>query len=160
MRSEIRKFDDSIAILEPTTLERTLDAKVAQPRFNMLTLGGFASLALALTAVGLYGLLSYSVARRTREIGVRLALGARPGQVSGLIVAEGLKLIGFGGALGLVVALGASQLMAALLFGVPPRDAASFLAGTAVLLAVGAAAALLPARRASKVSPGSALRAE
>jgi|CXWL01.1.fsa_nt_gi predicted permease len=160
VRSEVRRFDDSIALLEPTTLARTLDSKVAQPRFNMLTLAGFASLAVALTAVGLYGLLSYSVARRTREIGVRLTLGARPEQVRSLIVGEGLRLVALGGAIGLVVALAASQLMAALLFGIPPRDAVSFAAGTLTLLIVGAAAAYIPARRASKVAPGPALRGD
>ncbi len=160
VRNEVRRFDGSIALLEPTTLARTLDSKVAQPRFNMLALAGFAGLAVALTAVGLYGLLSYSVARRTREIGVRLALGARPGQVRGLIVGEGLKLVAIGAAFGLVVALGVSQLMAALLFGVPPRDGISFVAGTVTLLVVGATAACIPARRASKVTPGSALRTD
>lgn len=160
VRSEVRRFDDSIALLEPTTLARTLDSKVAQPRFNMLALAGFASLALTLTAVGLYGLLSYSVARRTREIGVRLALGARPEQVRSLIVGEGLRLVALGGAIGLVIAMAASQLMAALLFGVPPGDAVSFVAGTVTLLIVGVTAAYIPAKRASKVAPGSALRAD
>ena len=160
VRNEVRRFDDRVALIEPTTLSRTLDSKVAQPRFNMLTLAGFASLALALTAVGLYGLLSYSVARRTREIGVRLALGARPEQVRSLIVGEGLRLVGLGGLIGLVTAAAASQLMAALLFGVAPRDAVSFAAGAATLFLVGAGAAWIPARRASKVGPGSALRTD
>lgn len=160
VRSEVRRFDDSIALLEPTTLVRRLEAKVAQPRFNMLTLAGFALLALVLTAAGLYGLLSYSVARRTLEIGVRLAVGARPEQVRDLIVGEGLRLVAIGGAIGLVMALVAGRLMAALLFGVSPADAASLLAGTTALLAVGAAAAIIPARRASNVAPGRALRAD
>ena len=160
VRNEVRRFDDRVALIEPTTLARTLDSKVAQPRFNMLALAGFASLALALTGVGLYGLLSYSVARRTREIGVRLALGARPEQVRRLIVGEGLRLVGLGGLMGLVTAAAASQLMAALLFGVAPRDAVSFAAGAATLFLVGAGAAWIPARRASKIGPGSALRTD
>ena len=161
VRSEVRRFDDSIALLEPTTLVRTLDSKVAQPRFNMLTLAGFASLALALTAVGLYGLLSYSVARRTREIGIRLALGARPEQVRGLIVGEGLKLVALGGVdRPRSAAAAAGQLMAALLFGVAPRDGVSFSAGAVILLVVGVGAAYVPARRAAKVAPSSALRAD
>ena len=160
VRGEVRRFDDQIALLEPTTLVRTLDSKVAQPRFNMLALAGFASLALALTTVGLYGLLSYSVARRTREIGVRLALGARPDQVRGLIVGEGLRLVALGGAIGLIAALGAGQLIASLLYGVAPRDAASFATGAMTLLVVGAVAAWIPARRAAKVGPGVALRAD
>ena len=160
VRREVGRFDDSIALLEPTTLLRTLAAKVAQPRFNTLTLVGFASLALALTAVGLYGLLSYSVARRTREMGVRLALGARPEQVRGLIVGEGLRLVALGGAIGMVAALAASRLIAALLFGVTPGDAVSFATGALALLLVGAGASCIPARRAARVDPGSALRAD
>jgi putative ABC transport system permease protein len=158
VRGEVRRFDDSIALLEPTTLVRTLDSKVAQPRFNMLTLMGFASLALALTAVGLYGLLSYSVARRTREIGVRLAVGARPDQVRRLIIREGISLVAAGGIIGLAASVAASRMMAALIFGVSPRDVVSFAAGGITLLVVGLGAAYLPARRAAKVTPESALR--
>ncbi|MEO8360240.1 MAG: ABC transporter permease [Vicinamibacteria bacterium] len=158
VRAEIRRFDDSIALSDPTTLAQTLEAKVAQPRFNMFALSGFAFLALALTAVGLYGLLSYSVARREREIGVRLALGARPDEVRWLVVSEGLRLVSAGGLFGVIGAFVAGQAMKSLLYGIAPNDGLSFAAGASALLLAGTVAAVIPAHRAARVAPASALR--
>lgn len=160
VREEVARFDAELAVGNPTTLVRALAAGVAQPRFNMLVLGGFAGLALGLSGVGLYGLLSYSVARRTREMGIRLALGAWPRQLEALVVREGLTLVAAGGALGLCGALVAGRLMSALLYGVGPADGVSFGAALAVLCLAGLLASYVPARRAAGVAPSSALRAE
>ena len=160
VRGEIARFDNSLAVANPTTLAHAIAADTAQPRFNTLVLLGFAALALSLAAVGVYGLLAYSVARRTREIGVRLAIGARPEQITRLVVGEGVALIATGCALGLVGALFAGRLLSALLFGVGPGDGLSFFAGTFTLLIVGLAATYVPARAAARVAPATALRSE
>lgn len=160
IRAEVARFDDSLAITNITTLPLSIAASVAQPRFNMLVLTGFAILALALAAVGLYGLIAYSVARRQREIGVRLALGARPEQVTRLIVGEGLALVSAGGALGLLGAMAGSRLLGSLLFGIESTDLVSFAAGALSLLVAGLVATYFPAKHASKVAPASALRSE
>jgi predicted permease len=159
-REEVARFDPDLAIGNPTTLSSALAAGVAQPRFNMIVLGGFGCLALGLAGIGLYGLLSYSVARRTREMGIRLALGAWPRRLEALVVREGLVLIAAGGALGLCGAFAAGRLMSALLYGVGPSDLPSFGAGLGVLSLAGLLASYLPARRAAAVAPASALRAE
>ena len=160
LRAELRRFDDAIALSDPTTLIRTIETKVAQPRFNTMALIGFAALALALTSVGLYGLLSYSVARRTREIGVRLALGATREQVRALVLGEGMRLVGTGAVIGVVAAAFAGRMMSALLFGVAPEDTLSFSVGLIALLLAGGVAAFVPARRAAAVTPASALRTD
>lgn len=159
-RAELHRFDAEIALLEPRALTESLDAKVAQPRFNMIALLSFAGMALVLTAVGLYGLLSYSVARRVREIGVRLALGARPDEIRRLIMGEGLRLVGAGLVVGLVGAFAGNRALSALLFEVSPDDAVSVAAGLATLVVAGTLAALIPARRAQQVTPASALRTD
>jgi predicted permease len=160
VRAEVARFDDSLAMANVTTLPLAISANVAQPRFNMLVLVGFAVLALSLAAVGLYGLVAYSVSRRTREIGVRLALGARPEQVTRLVVGEGLALVALGGCLGLIGSLLGGRLIASLLFGVEPGDMTSFALGAFTLFIASLIAAYVPARRAARVAPASALRTE
>ncbi len=128
--------------------------------FTMLTLGIAAALALILGAVGLYGVLSYVVAERTREIGVRLALGAQAEQVRRMVVAEGARVVGAGVMIGIVVALASTRALASLLFGVPAVDPSTFVGMSAGMVAVGLLASYLPARRASNVDPIESLRGE
>ncbi len=129
-------------------------------RFNMIVLIAFAGVALLLAAVGLFGVLAYSVSLRTREIGVRIALGADPQRVARLVVRQGLALALTGAALGLAGALALTHLMESLVFGVKPTDPYTFALVAALLVAVAAAASYLPARRAARVDPMAALRAE
>jgi putative ABC transport system permease protein len=120
----------------------------------------FASVALALAAIGLFGVMAYLVSQRTREIGVRLALGAKRGEVFRLIIGRGVALAGIGAALGVGLALWLSRLMESLLFGVSALDPITFAAVPAAMIAIAAAACYVPARRAMRVDPVTALRAE
>jgi putative ABC transport system permease protein len=133
---------------------------VAQPRFNMILLSSFGVLALVLAVVGLYGVMSYLVAQRTREIGVRMALGARPGDVLKLIVGHGLALAAAGVAVGLAAAFAATRVMSSLLFGVSATDPLTFIVTALLLTGVALAASFIPARRAMRVDPMIALRYE
>ena len=135
-------------------------AALAQRRFNMLLTAVFAGTALALAMIGLYGLLSYQVAQRTREIGVRLALGARRADVLAMIVRRGLLLTVAGLAIGAAGALGLSRFLKTLLFGVTPTSPWVYAAVGGVLLAVAILASLIPARRAMRADPVMALRSE
>ena len=130
----------------------------AQPRFQALLLTFFAAIALLLSAVGLYGLLSYLVAQRTLEIGVRIALGAQRGSVLGMFLRKGLTLTVIGLALGVAVSIGITRLMSGLLFGVRPTDPLTFVAVSMVLLLVSLLASSLPAYRASTLDPIKTLR--
>jgi putative ABC transport system permease protein len=141
-------------------LETTVSESVAGPRFQAALLSSFAGLALLLAALGLYGLVSYGAALRRREIGIRIALGARPRQILGLVTAEGLKLVVVGLAIGCAAALGATRLLSSLLFEVRPTDPATYLTIAGVLLAVGIVAGAIPARRAARTDPLEALRSE
>jgi putative ABC transport system permease protein len=134
--------------------------RLGGPRFAARVFSAFALVALLLAALGLYGLLAYVVGRRTREIGVRVALGALPRDVRRLVLKEGLALTAGGILLGLAGSFGASRLLSSLLFGVGPVDPLTFGAGPLLLAAVAVAACLLPARRATRVDPAVALRSE
>jgi ABC-type antimicrobial peptide transport system permease subunit len=131
-----------------------------QRSFTMLTLGIAASLALILGAVGLYGVLSYIVAERTREIGVRMALGAEAGQVRRMVVAQGAKVVGIGAAIGIAAALASTRALRSMLFGVDAMDVSTFVAMSASMIVVGLLASYVPARRASSVDPIESLRGE
>jgi len=133
---------------------------VATRRFLVWLLTGFAVAALALAVVGLYGVLSYSVAQRTPELGVRVALGARPGDVSRLVVRDGLRLAGGGIAIGALAAAGAGAAIARLLFDTGPFDPVTYVVGAAVLAGASLLACWIPARRAARLDPLTALRAE
>jgi putative ABC transport system permease protein len=135
-------------------------ASVARPRFNSLLLGLLAALASLLAGLGIYGVISYTVSERTREIGIRVALGARGRDVLSLVVGQGMRLVVLGAVIGFGAAFALTQLMRGLLFGVSAADPLTF-AGVALLLAgVALAACLVPARRAARVDPAVALRYE
>jgi putative ABC transport system permease protein len=133
---------------------------VAVPRFNMLLLSAFAALALVLSAIGIYGVIAYSVAQRTREIGVRMAIGAARLDVLRLVLKEAAMLAAVGVALGLAAAALLSQLMTRLLFGISARDPLTFALGGGILVVVALSASCIPALRATRVDAVAALRAE
>jgi ABC-type antimicrobial peptide transport system permease subunit len=141
-------------------LERDVNSHLAHERLIALLSGFFGVLALGLASVGLYGVMAYGVTQRTREVGIRMALGARRGDVVRMIVRESLVPVLIGMATGLAAALALTRLIAGLLFGVAPRDPASILVAVTAMLAVSLLAAAIPARRASRVEPGMALRHE
>jgi putative ABC transport system permease protein len=133
---------------------------MTQPRFAMLLLASFAGLALLLAAVGMYGVISYSVTQRTQEIGVRIALGAERGNVLSMVLAQGARLAALGIASGLAAALATTRLMTSFLFGVRATDPLTFAAVSVLLVAVALLACYIPARRATRVDPIIALRYE
>jgi putative ABC transport system permease protein len=159
-RAKVRELDGDLPISNVNTMEQLVAQSVAQRRFGMFLLASFAGLALLLAAVGIYGVISYSVAQRTQEIGVRMALGARTSDVLKLIMKNGLVLACVGLAIGLTGAFLLTRLMARLLFEVRPTDALTFAIVSVGLLLVAFLACYLPARRATKVDPLVALRYE
>lgn len=160
VRAEVHKLDPEMPVEPGRPLREIVSESVAEPRFRTTLLGAFAITALALAAIGVYGLISYSVAQRTREIGIRVALGARPGQVVSAIVREGMTLAIIGVAIGLAGALAATRVVEAFLFGIEATDPLTFAAVAALLLAVAFVASYVPSRRALRVDPLVALRSE
>ncbi len=160
VRRELRTVDAEVAASSSRTMDQMLSGAVAPRRFNLELLAVFAAAALVLAASGLYAVISYSVERRTREIGIRMALGASRAQVLWLVVGGGLRLVLTGIALGLGGAMAVTRAMASLLYGVSATDPWTFLAVPVVLLAVAMTACYLPARRATRVDPVTALRSE
>jgi putative ABC transport system permease protein len=160
VRNEVKALDSTLAIYSVRTLDQYLAASVAQPRFNTLLLGIFAAVALILTSVGLYGVMSYTVTQRTRELGIRMALGAKPGDVLKLILKQGMGLTITGVVLGLAGAFALTRVAESLLFGVSATDPLTFLVVSTFLLGVALVACLVPARRATKTDPMVALRYE
>jgi len=158
VRDEVRRLDPSITLGTARTLDRVLAASVDPPRLVMLLMTAFAALALLLAAVGIYGILSYTVQHRRREFGVRLALGARPADVLRPVVGEALGLAAAGAALGVAAALAGGRFLASLLYGVTPADPLTMLVVVSVVLAVAVASSLLPGRRAARTDPGRTLR--
>ena len=139
-------------------MEEIVSDSVARQRFSMLLLGVFAGLALVLAAVGIYGVMSYSVAQQTREIGIRMALGAQRSDVLKMTVGQGLRLVLTGVAIGLAAAFVLTRVMATLLFGVSPTDPLTFVSISIVLIGVAVLASYIPALRATRVDPMFALR--
>ena len=160
VRREIAAVDPSVALAEVRTLDDVLSASVAQPRFAMVLLGAFATIALVLAVVGIYGVLAYAVSRRTQEIGIRMALGAEGGRVVGLVVRQGMLMALAGVSVGTVGALALSRLMSGLLYGVGAQDPATFFSVPVLFSVVALLACFLPAVRAARVRPASALRYE
>jgi len=159
-RHIVRGIDPMQPIADVRTLDDVLDENSSGQRFSAVLLGGFSISALLLAAVGIYGVLAYSVAQRTREIGVRVALGAEPGRIVSLIVGTGAKLVMGGAAVGIGGALALTGLLKSLLYGIGPRDPWTFTLAPLILLSVALAAAYIPARRAARLDPMDALRAE
>jgi predicted permease len=162
VRAEIANLDPAVLVSSGVTVKKIISdsPSVFMRRFPALLIGAFAVLAMFLSAVGIYGVLSYLVTQRTREIGVRMALGAQRGNILRLLLGEGLRLAVLGIAVGLVVAVGAMRLLAGLLFGVLPTDPTVLLAVTGLITIVTLAACSVPARRATRVDPMVALRYE
>jgi putative ABC transport system permease protein len=157
---EVASIDPELPVFSVKSLDEYMAGAVAAPRFNTTLLTIFASVALVLTIVGLYGVMSYAVVQRTNEIGIRMALGAQRRDVLRLVVGQGLKLIVIGLALGYVGAFVLTRLMAGLLYGVGTRDSLTMVLVAAVLTAVALLACYLPARRATRINPLDALRYE
>jgi putative ABC transport system permease protein len=160
VKKQIWSVDNQIPVSDIRPMTELMALSIARERFNMLLLTIFAALALALAAVGIYGLVSYAVSQRTHEIGVRVAVGAQRRDVLRLILRDGAKLALFGTAIGIVAAFGLTRLMASLLFEVKPTDPATFLTVAGLLCLVALLACYIPARRAMKVDPMVALRYE
>jgi len=158
VRNEVRALDKDQAVFSIATLEQLLGASIALRRFSMLLLLSFAAVALALAAVGIYGVISYSVTQRTRELGIRLALGAQSSDVLRLVVGQGLRPVLSGVVIGLVAAFGLTRLLSTLLFEVSATDPLMFALIALLLTAVALLACWIPARRATKVDPMIALR--
>jgi putative ABC transport system permease protein len=160
VRQQVWAINANMPVVDVMTMERRVAESVAARRFQMMLFGAFAALALALAAVGVYGVISHSVSRRTHEIGVRMALGARPRNVLLMVIRQGLSLALVGVAIGLAAALALTRVMAGLLFNVEAADPAIFVSITLLLVFVALLASYLPARRATKVDPMIALRTE
>jgi predicted permease len=160
VREVIRGMDHDVPVYNMKTMDQYLGTAVAEPRFSMLLLSIFAGLALVLTTIGLYGVIAYAVAQRTHEIGIRIALGAGPGDVLGEVLGSGARIALLGVACGTAGALVATRLLRGLLFGISASDPATFAAVALLLFGVAMLACYIPARRATRVDPVIALRQE
>jgi putative ABC transport system permease protein len=160
VRKVIHELDSELPVSQIRAMETVVRLTFSRQQFSAVLLGGFSVASLLLAAIGIYGLLAYSVTQRTREIGVRVALGAEPASIIRMVVASGARMVITGAAAGLAAALALSGLLKSLLFGIGPRDPLTFIAAPAIFVAVALVAAYVPARRAARVSPMEALRAE
>jgi ABC-type antimicrobial peptide transport system permease subunit len=160
LREKVRAIDPASPLFDVGALQEAVDSSFDNRRAVMLLLAAFAGLAVFLSALGIYGVLAYDVSQRTREIGVRSAIGASQGQIAGLILRQGLWKGGVGVALGLLGAALLSRSMTTLLFNVRPTDPAVYAAVSFVLIAIALLASYLPARRAARIDPLIALREE
>jgi len=160
LRKQIADIDPTQPVYDVKTLDHALAESISPRRFNLFLLAAFAGTALVLAGVGIYGVIAYLVAERTREIGVRMALGARRGQVVGMVLGQAAPLAAIGIGAGLVASWGLTRLMSSLLYGVSPNDPAVFAAVAAALGTTAMAACLGPAIKAAHVDPITALRYE
>jgi predicted permease len=158
IRAAVHDMDKSVPVYQVSTMENYVSKAAAQPRFQTFLLSGFAGIALLLAVVGLYGLLSYMVAQRTLEIGVRMALGAQRSDVLGMIVRRGLTLAGIGVVAGLAIAAVVTRLLSGMLYGIRATDPLTFAATAGLFLLVSAAASSVPAYRAARMNPMNTLR--
>jgi putative ABC transport system permease protein len=160
VREKIHEIDPDLALANVKSMDEWLSTSAAQPRLNAVLLGVFAALALVIAAIGIYGVLAYSVNQRRREIGLRIALGAQPDRVLRLVVGEGMRVGVFGIVLGLLGGLGLGRVVSSLVYGVQVYDPSTF-AGVAIVLGlVALTACVIPARRAARVDPIVALRTD
>jgi ABC-type antimicrobial peptide transport system permease subunit len=153
-------MDPAQPIADIRTMDQIVGQTFARQSFAALLLAGFSIAALVLAAVGIYGVLAYAVSERTREVGIRVAVGAGPARILALILGSGARMIAFGTAAGILGALALSYLLKTLLFGVSARDPLTFVAVPLILMSVALMAAWIPARRASKIDPMQALRTQ
>jgi putative ABC transport system permease protein len=160
LRNAIARVDPALPIYDVRTLDDRVATALSRPRITAIALGGFAMAALLLAAIGVYGVMAYSVASRRREIGIRLALGADPSRVVRLVLGDGVRLVVAGAAIGVAAAAGAARLVRTLLFGVTPFDPSILAAVVMLMILVAFVSALIPARRASAVDPMTILRRE
>jgi putative ABC transport system permease protein len=160
VRRELRRADPEMPLFDVKSMTERLSSSLANRRAAMALCLMFGALALLLAAIGVYGVLAYSVSQRTREIGVRVALGAGAGDVIGMVVGQGLRMAAAGMAIGCVGAFALTRLMSAMLFEVRPSDPAVFLIVTVVLAVVAGIASLVPSARAARIPPAVALRYE
>lgn len=160
IRHEVHEVDRDLPVADVVSMSDLIDTSVAQSRFRTWLFGSFAVMALVLAAAGIFGVISYSVSRRTHEIGIRVALGASPASVMRLILTESARLVLIGLAVGVPVALGLSRFLSNLLFHIHAADPTTFTAVAFLLCAVATLAAYVPARRAARVDPMVALRHE
>jgi predicted permease len=160
VKRTMMNVDRGLFLREPLDGETYLRESLAPARFAMALLATFALIALALSAIGLYGVIAYNVSQRTREIGIRIALGATPRGIGRLVVSDGLRLVGLGIALGILASIASARSLRALLYGVSATDTATFAAITLLVMLIAFAASVVPARRATKIDPVDALRAD
>jgi ABC-type antimicrobial peptide transport system permease subunit len=160
VKTQIWKVDKAIPVTKLGSMPEVMAASLGAQRFNMTLMGIFAAVALVLAAVGIYGVVSYSVTQRTHEIGIRMALGAGSGDVLKIVLRQGLTLAGLGVGIGLGAALAVTRVMSTLLYGVSTTDPIVFATIAIVLAGVALGATFIPARRAAKVDPMIALRYE
>ena len=160
VREQITALDPNMAVFNIETMQEHVDKSLLLPRISALLLGIFGAVGLTLAAIGLYGVMSYSVRCRTREIGIRMALGAKPRTVLRMVLRQGLTLTGIGLAIGLVIALAVGRFSASVLYGTSGTDVLTFVIVSVVLLATAAVAISIPAMRAARVEPTVALRYE
>jgi putative ABC transport system permease protein len=160
LTSAIHEIDANQPVVKIRTMEENVAASVAQPRFRTVLLAILAGLALLIAAVGIYGVMSFAVTQRTREIGTRMALGSTPAQVFKLVIGDGLRLTAIGVVVGLVVGIIAARYLASLLFQIGAIDPLALSIVTVLLVAVASLACYIPARRATRVDPTIALRYE
>ena len=160
IRGAVRAIDPNQPVYEVMTMVERIAGAYAPRRLNVILLGTFAGLALLLSAVGIYGVMSYVVSQRSHEIGVRMALGAQRGDILSLVIQQGMALVAFGVGIGLLSAFALTRSLAALLYGIGPRDPMTFIIAPLALLTVAFVACWFPARRATKADPMLALRCE
>jgi putative ABC transport system permease protein len=160
VRREVAALDPTLAVSRVATMDELVAAILAQPRFSAVLLNWLSALALLMAAVGIYGVLAYSVACRTGEFGVRIALGAQAGDILKLVIGQGMRLVAIGVGIGLAAAFALTRLIAKLLFGVAATDPLTFIVIAALLTFVALLACYVPARRATKVDPIISLRTE
>ena len=160
MAEVVHRFEPNLPVTHVMTMDELLEGSVSLRRFSAMLVGIFAILAAVLAAVGIYGVMSYTVSQRTQEIGVRMALGAQAANVRSMILMQTIKLTALGVAIGLAGAFLVARLLSSLLFGVGTHDPLTFLGVTLLLIVVAVVAAYIPARRAMRVDPIVALRYE